>query len=73
MVKNIPKYERYKSRLVIKGFLQKYGMDYNETFSPTLKFTTLRALMTLIAKYNLKAHHFDIGTAFLNGDLEEDV
>ena len=65
--------DRYKSRLVIKGFLQKFGIDYNETFSPTLKFASLRMMMNKIAKGKLSTRHADIGTAFLNGILEEEI
>lgn len=64
---------RYKARLVIKGFNQVAGVDYNETFSPVVRHSSLRTLFALAAEMDLKMHHLDVDTAFLNGDLEEEV
>ena len=66
-------YLRYKSRLVARGFSQKQGMDYEETYSPTLNFTSIRMLLSYAASYDRELIHWDIGTAFLNGILEEDI
>lgn len=63
--------ERYKARLVINGSRQQYGIDYNETFSPVVRFESIRALLAVAAKEKLKLKQFDIKTAFLNGVLEE--
>lgn len=60
--------ERYKARLVARGFDQKFGMDYDETFCPVVR---LESLWTLIAL--LELHHGDVATAFLNGTLQEEV
>lgn len=64
---------RYRARLVAKGFTQKHGVDYTETFSPVVRHTTLRLLFALSVKLGLEVNHLDVKTAFLNGDLEETI
>lgn len=64
---------RYRARLVAKGFMQKEGVDYVETFSPVVRHTTLRLLFALAVQLNLDITHLDVTTAFLNGDLEETI
>ena len=64
---------RYKARLVAKGYSQVAGVDFNETFAPVAKFSTIRCILALGAIMDLQMHQMDVKTAFLNGDLEEDI
>ena len=63
--------ERYKARYVIKGYLQKHGIDYEETFAPVAKYDSVRTILSLAA--TMEILQFDIKTAFLYGDLEETI
>ena len=65
--------ERYKARLMAKGFTQRKGIYYNETFSPVSCKDSFRIIMALVAHYDLELHQMDVKTTFLNGDLEENV
>ena len=65
--------ERYKAWLVAQGCSQKYGQDYDETFSPVVRFESIRIAIALAVQFELKLHQMDVTTAFLNGELKEDL
>jgi hypothetical protein len=67
------KVKRFKTRLVAKGFTQREGIDYTETFSPISKKDSFQIVMVLVAHYDLELHQIDVKTAILNGDLQENV
>ncbi|GAA0145952.1 transmembrane signal receptor [Lithospermum erythrorhizon] len=64
---------RYKARLVVKGFAQRQGIDYDEIFSPVVKITSVRVVLGLVAVFNLEIEQLDVKTAFLHEDIDEDV
>ena len=65
--------KKYKARFVARGFSQKEGIDYEETFAPVARYTSIRVIMALAAKLGWKLHQMDVKTAFLNGVVEEEV
>ncbi|KAL8157159.1 hypothetical protein AgCh_002026 [Apium graveolens] len=65
--------KRYKARLVVKGYQQKKGIDYTDIFSPVVKMTTVRIVLSIVAAEELHLEQLDVKTAFLHADLEEDI
>ena len=65
--------DKYKASLVIKGYRQKEGLDYFDTYSLVARITSIRMLIAIAALYNLEIHQIDVKTAFLNGDLDEEI
>lgn len=64
---------KYKARLVVKGFTQKEGIDFNEIFSHVVKHCSIKMLLAIVVQQALQLHHIDVETTFLHGDLEETI
>jgi hypothetical protein len=65
--------EKYKAIFVARGFSQKEGIDYEETFAPVARYTSIRTIIALAAKMKWKLHQMDMKTTFLNGVIKEEV
>jgi hypothetical protein len=64
---------KYKSRLVAKGYAQTYGIDYEETYSPDAKMTTIKTIIIMAATKRWSLHQMDVKNVFLHGDLQGEV
>lgn len=64
---------RNKARLIVKGFAQKDGADYNKIFSHEVKYTTIRTIITLVTQFNWKLDQLDAKIAFLYRELGEQI
>lgn len=65
--------KRFKARLVVKGFAQKKGIDYDEIFSPIVKMTSIHTVLSLVATEDLHLEKLDVKITFLHGDLDEEI
>ena len=64
---------KHKARLVAKGYVQRQGIDFEEVFAPVARLNTIRVILALAANQSWEVHHLDVKSAFLNGELEEEV
>ena len=64
---------KYKAILVAKGFVQEYGVDYNEKFALVARLDTIRMVLAITVQHNSKVYQMDVKSSFLNGYLEEEV
>jgi hypothetical protein len=64
---------KHKTRLVARGFLQREGIDFDDAFAPVAWMESMRLLLALAAQEVWRVHHIDVKSAFLNGDLKEEV
>jgi len=65
--------DKYKARLVARGFSQKFGFDYSETYAPVAKLVTLRVLLAVANEMNMYIHQMDVKSVFLNGELTDEI
>jgi hypothetical protein len=65
--------EKYKAIFVARGFSQVEGIDYEETFAPVSRYTSIRTIISLVASMGWRLHQMDVKTTFLNGEIEEEV
>jgi hypothetical protein len=74
-IKTLPngQIDKYKARLYARGFIQRYGVDYFNTFTPIIRTESLRILLAHIVVEDLKTHQMDVVSAYLLRELEEDV
>ena len=67
------KVDKHKARLVAKGFSQVEGIDYTETFAPVAKMNSIHLVLSLATSYKWEVHQMDVKSAFLHGDLHEEI
>ena len=65
--------EKYKARFVAKGYVQKEGIDYEETYAPVTRYTSIRVVISLAAQMGWQIHQMDVKTTFLNWVIKEEV
>ena len=64
---------KHKARLVVKGYAQRYGIDFTDVFAPVARMETIRVLLALAAVFGWEVHHLDVKSAFLNGEISEEI
>ena len=64
---------RHKARLVVKGYAQREGIDFDEIFSPVARMESIETLIAIDTQERWELHHLDVKTAFLNGEIKEDI
>ena len=64
---------RYKARLVAQGFSQQAGEDYDDIFAPVARYSSIRSVLAIANELNLNVHQMDVKTAFLNGELDNEI
>jgi hypothetical protein len=64
---------KHKARLVARGFVQREGINFNDTFAPVARMESVRLLFALATQEGWRVHHMDVKSAFLNSDLKEEV
>ena len=65
--------DKFKARLVIKGYKEKEGLDYFDTYPPVTRINSIRMVLVIVTLRNLEVHQMDVKTSFLNGDLDEEI
>ena len=65
--------DKYKTRLVIKGYKHTEGLDYFDTYSLVTRINSIRMVLAIAALRNLEVHQTDVKTAFQNGELDEEI
>ena len=65
--------QKYKARLVVKGYAQRQGKDYDEVFAPLARIGTIRIILAISVQFGWLVYHLDVKTAFLNGEISEEI
>src|SRR5574338_55671 len=65
--------DKFKARLIAKGYKQRHGVDYFDTYAPVARISSIRYLIARASIHKLVIHQMNVKTAFLNGDLEEEI
>ena len=65
--------QKYKAHIIAQGFTQIEGIDYDETFAPITKFASLCPILAIATELDLEVHQMDVKSAYLNGELKEEI